>query len=70
MSAGGAAVLGVGLTEVLGGEASLGSRGEAEQVSDDGKGELVEDLLVSLNLFFVRSRNNCSPGDSIDTLLK
>ena len=71
MAAGGTAILRVGLAEVLGGEAGLGvSRGVAEEILDDGEGELVEDLLVGLSLFLVRSRNNCSPGDSIDILLK
>ena len=57
---GGASVLGVGLAEVLGGEAGLAaSRAVAEEVLDDSEGEPVEDLLVGLlSLFCVRSRNS------------
>ena len=57
---GGAAILGVGLAEVLRGEAGLAaSRGVAEEVLDDREGEPIEDLLVGLlSLFCVRSRNS------------
>ena len=69
---GGASVLGVGLLEVLGGEAGLAaSRAVAEEVLDDSEGEPVEDLLVGLlSLFCVPSRNSSRPGESIEILSK